>query len=166
MSRHALELACKLLDNLICRASRMAHACSRVKAGVFAVPLPSHSELFKKILVVASLLFLGATPFKTPLPQIVNDTKSLVVERVDEDEARVPPNSTQHFPGRCIRASRSAVMDRTVFVIRIRWLRLGLFHGYDLRQISRIPPPTSFLTRRGRIWRKTGVFGSEASITI
>ena len=52
------------------------------------MPFKLHSDPLGKALVTASaVLLLGATPFTTPLPQIINNTKSLVVERVDEDEA-------------------------------------------------------------------------------
>jgi hypothetical protein len=48
----------------------------------------SRRNFFTRIfLSTTSLFVLGASPFKTPLPEIVNHTKSLIVERVDEDEA-------------------------------------------------------------------------------
>src|ERR1700722_3712161 len=47
----------------------------------------SHRNFFTKIfLSTTSLLLLGAAPFQTPLPEIVNHTKSLIVERLDVKE--------------------------------------------------------------------------------
>jgi hypothetical protein len=119
------------------------------------VPLPSHSDLFKKILVVASLLFLGATPFKTPLPQIVNDTKSLVVERVDEDEAgyhlTVRSTSPVDVYGLALAViGQNGICDSHMF---------GAWSGSWLRsqEISRIPPLQLPSADKGEFGARRGV---------
>lgn len=51
-------------------------------------PPHSHRRLIKKGLLVSNfLLLLGATQFKTPLPLVFNNTNSLVVESVKEDDS-------------------------------------------------------------------------------
>jgi hypothetical protein len=51
-------------------------------------PSHSHRHLIKKGLLVSNFfLLLGATQFKTPLPLVFNNTNSLVVETVKEDDS-------------------------------------------------------------------------------
>lgn len=51
-------------------------------------PSHSHRHLIKKGLLVSNFfLLLGATQFKTPLPLVFNNTNSLVVESVKEDDS-------------------------------------------------------------------------------
>ena len=59
-------------------------------------PAHSHRHLIKKGLLVSNFLFLlGSSQFKTPLPQVFNDTKSLVVMSMNEgDFANARPNAT------------------------------------------------------------------------